>query len=127
MREPLDAERLKRFMKALGEATRAPVRVYLTGGATAVLLGWRMSTIDVDLKPVPESDALLRSLPGLKEALHVNVELAAPSDFIPELPGWQERSAFIGQEGALTFFYYDFYGQALSKIERGHAKDVGDV
>jgi hypothetical protein len=127
MREPLDAERLKRFMKALGEAVRAPGRVYLTGGATAVLIGWRSSTIDVDLRPVPDSDVLLRALPDLKEALRLNVELAAPSDFIPELPGWEERSAFVGQEGALAFFHYDFYAQALSKIERGHAKDLQDV
>ena len=44
------------------------------GGATAVLHGWRASTIDVDLKLVPDDDALLRALPRLKEELHVNLE-----------------------------------------------------
>jgi hypothetical protein len=55
------------------------------------------------------------------------VELASPSDFIPEIPGWQERSRFIEKEGNLSFFHYDFYSQALAKIERGHAQDLEDV
>ena len=38
-------------------------RVYLTGGATAVLHGWRESTIDIDIKVVPDSDDLLREIP----------------------------------------------------------------
>lgn len=114
-------------MEALGAAAAAPARVYLVGGATAVLLGWRDATIDVDLKIIPESDEILRSLPRLKERLHLNVELAAPDDFIPELPGWQERSRFVEQVGRVTFLHYDFYAQALAKIERGHAADLRDV
>jgi hypothetical protein len=54
MRALADAERIRRFMRELGAASSRPARVYLTGGATAVLLGWRTSTIDVDLKMVPE-------------------------------------------------------------------------
>ena len=27
----------------------------------------------------------------------------------------------------MDFFHYDFYGQALAKIERGHSTDIGDV
>ena len=38
-------------MRALAEAARRPLQVYLVGGATAVLEGWREATIDVDLKP----------------------------------------------------------------------------
>lgn len=45
------------------------VRVYLVGGATAVLLGWRPTTIDVDLVMRPEDDTLLRAIAGLKESL----------------------------------------------------------
>jgi hypothetical protein len=55
------------------------------------------------------------------------VELASPSDFIPELPGWAERSPFIRREGKVSFHHYDFYAQALSKIERGHRQDRADV
>ena len=42
-------------------------RVYLTGGATAVLEGWRRSTVDIDLRFEPDDDRLLRVLPELKE------------------------------------------------------------
>ena len=127
MREPLTAERLQAFIKALAAAAKTASRVYLVGGASAVLLGWRTATIDVDLKIIPETDELLRSLPKLKEQLHINIELASPGDFIPELPGWQERSSFIRQEGKLSFYHYDFYAQALAKIERGHDSDLIDV
>src|SRR5881409_2255739 len=127
MRKEVNAERVKRFMTALARGTKRPARVYLVGGATAVLLAWRESTIDIDLKIIPETDEILRSLPRLKERLEINIELASPDDFIPPLPGWEERSRFIIKEGEVDFFHYDFYAQALSKIERGHAADQSDV
>lgn len=114
-------------MRELGAAADQEVRLYFTGGATAVLVGWRPSTIDVDIKMEPESDPLFRALPLLKDKLEINVELAAPDHFIPEVPGWKERSAFIDRQGRLSFYHYDFYAQALSKIQRGHAKDLEDV
>lgn len=43
------------------------------------------------------------------------------------MPGWKERSAFIARQGRLSFYHYDFYAQALSKIRRGHALDRQDV
>jgi len=99
----------------------------LTGGSTAVVEGWRASTIDVDLRFEPESDELLRALPALKELLDVNVELASPPDFIPELPGWRERSPFLFVEGRIEVYHFDLYSQALSKIERGFEQDLSDV
>lgn len=80
------------------------MRVYLVGGATAVLLGWRGTTIDVDLVMRPEDDALLRAIPALKEELQIKVELASPADFIPVPPGWEDRGTFIGQVGRVVFF-----------------------
>jgi hypothetical protein len=127
MRRPVDEPRVRRFMAALGREADQEARLYFTGGVTAVLLGWRSSTIDVDVKLEPESDRLLRALVGLKDRLEVNVELAAPDQFIPALPGWEERSPFIGREGRLSFFHYDLYAQALAKIERGHVQDQEDV
>lgn len=114
-------------MEALGTSADGPGRVYFTGGATAVLLGWRESTIDVDLKFVPETDTLLRAIPELKEKLRLNVELASPLDFIPVPPGWEDRGVFVSDIGKLSFFHFDLYAQALAKVERGHAQDLSDV
>lgn len=127
MRGLTDAARLRRFFVELAREADADVTVYLTGGATAVLFGWRESTIDADILMVPETDALYRSLPRLKEELQVNVEIVSPAHFIPELPGWQERSVLIERVGRVSYYHYDLYAQALAKIERGHAKDMADV
>ncbi len=114
-------------MRQLGRASPVEGRVYLTGGATAVLYGWRNSTIDVDIKVMPDSDELLQEIPRLKEELDLNVELAAPSDFIPLPPGWEARSPLIRREGKLAFHHFDPVAQALSKAERGHDQDRIDV
>jgi hypothetical protein len=127
MRQPTDRERLLTFMRRLADGSKQAGRVYLTGGATAVLMGWRPSTIDVDLKLESGAEHLLKRIPHLKEDLAINVELAAPDDFIPPLPGWREGSVFICREGAIEFLHYDLEAQALAKIERGHALDLSDV
>jgi hypothetical protein len=127
MREKVSAETIGRFMRAVSRAGRSSAHIYFVGGVSAVLLGWRETTIDIDLKMVPEVNEILKILPDLKERLQVNVELASPDDFIPALPGWEERSTFIGREGGIDFFHYDFYSQALAKIERGHNTDLIDV
>lgn len=127
MRELADADRIQRFMRALGREAERQVRVYFTGGVTAVLLGWRATTIDVDLKMVPEDDGLLRAIPKLKEDLRINVELACPLDFIPLPPGWEERGLFIAEEGKVSYYHFDLYAQALAKVERSHTQDLQDV
>ena len=86
MRPPVDEQRIRDFARRLGRAGRTRSRTYLTGGATAVLEGWRASTIALDVRFEPESDDMLRELPSLKERLGINTELASPPDFIPELP-----------------------------------------
>ena len=127
MRALADPARIDRFMVELGRAARSEGRVYLAGGATAVLEGWRETTVDVDIKLIPDSDELLREIPRLKEELNLNVELAAPSDFIPLPAGWEERSPLIRREGKLSFHHFDPVAQALSKAERGHAQDLRDI
>ena len=114
-------------MRELGTGVTGGGRIYFTGGATAVLLGWRETTMDVDLKADPEPAGFFECLPRLKEELDINIELAAPDQFVPALNGWRERSQLIGRHGQLEFFHYDFYGQALAKIERGHPRDRSDV
>lgn len=127
MREVADRERIDRFMRALGQAARRDVRIYWVGGTTAVLLGWRATTIDVDLVMQPEDEALLRAIGPLKESLQLNVELASPADFIPVPAGWDDRSTFITTVGRVSFYHYDLYAQAMAKVERGHRQDVQDV
>ncbi len=114
-------------MQAISAYAREPTRLYFAGGATAVLHGWRSTTIDVDIKIVPDRDDLLRPIPKLKEDLRINVELAVPSDFIPVREDWERRSPFIAAIGLMTFHHFDLYAQALSKIERGHTQDNDDV
>jgi hypothetical protein len=66
MRERVDRARLQTFMRALAAAARRPLQVYLVGGATAVIEGWRDATIDVDLKLGDDSDAVLRAIPATR-------------------------------------------------------------
>ncbi|MBI4369416.1 MAG: hypothetical protein HY547_04230 [Elusimicrobia bacterium] len=127
MRQVTTLKLLRRFMELLGSRLTKPANVYFTGGVTALLHGWRETTIDVDLSATTGEDGLLRQIPVIKEELKINVELASPSDFIPELPGWKDRSVFIASYGVVHFYHYDPYAQVLSKIERGHAQDVEDI
>lgn len=127
MRRLVDPDRIAQFMASVGRVAEGPVRAYLAGGASAVLEGWRAATIDVDVTFDPEPDSVLRALPDIKERLELNVELVSPAHFVPELPGWEARCRFVAQEGSVTFSHYDFYGQALSKLERGHRQDLSDV
>ena len=127
MRQLVDAARIREFMRAIGRSARTSGHVYLAGGACAVLLDWRTSTLDIDLELDAVLEPLLKDIPEIKERLQVNVELASPGHFIPELPGWRDRSPFIAREGAVDFHHYDFNAQALSKIERAHERDVADV
>src|SRR2546421_7078708 len=64
MRERADADRIRRFMHVLGGAARIEGRCYFAGGATAVMLGWRETTLDVDISLEPEQDDAMRELPS---------------------------------------------------------------
>ncbi|MGH7572270.1 MAG: DUF6036 family nucleotidyltransferase [Gemmatimonadota bacterium] len=114
-------------MRSLGRLARAPASVYFTGGATAVLYGWRESTVDVDLRIEPDRDEILRPMVELKERLNINIELASPQDFVPVSPDWRAQSPFIERHGRLSFHHFELYAQALSKAERRHAQDVEDI
>jgi hypothetical protein len=127
MRERADAERVRALARELGRVARDEVTIYVTGGATAVLEGWRGSTVDVDIYLEPDSDDVLRRIATVKNDLDINVELASPPDFIPELPGWRDRSPFVLREGRVTVRHFDPYSQALAKIERDFELDRADV
>ena len=65
MREQSTKNKILRFMEAIGKQVKKGGKIYLTGGATAVLLGWRESTIDIDLKLIPDSDELFQAIARL--------------------------------------------------------------
>jgi hypothetical protein len=73
MRDLANKQKIVEFMRAFGRLARNEAEVFLTGGSTAVLEGWRDSTADIDLKFVPELDELFRGIPAIKESLMLNV------------------------------------------------------
>jgi hypothetical protein len=127
MRRKVTVATLQQFMQELAAAARSPGKVYSTGGVTALLLGFREQTIDIDLKLDPEPQGAFEAIAVLKNRLDINVELASPDDFIPRPGDWRERSRHIASIGPVEFFHYDFSLQALAKLERGHAQDLEDV
>ena len=127
MRSESDKCKIESFMIAMRKHVLSKGRIYLTGGATAVLHGWRSMTINIDIKPDPEPAGLFEAIALLKEELGVNVELASPDQFIPALSGWRERSLFIAIHGLIEFFHYDPYGHALAKLQLGHERDLHDI
>ena len=127
MRQPLTKELLNEALIQLASRSKGTGRLYITGGACAVYEGWRESTLDIDLKLDPEPQGIYEAIQYVKRHHDINIELAAPSDFIPEVPGWGDRSQWINRYQGVDIFHYDFVSQALSKIERGNEQDLSDV
>ena len=114
-------------MQVLGREARGPGSIYFTGGASALLIGWRSSTVDIDIRLDPEPPGIFQAIAKLKQELNINIELASPQDFLPPVPGWRDRSVFIGKQGQILFYHYDFTAQALAKLSRGYDRDINDV
>lgn len=127
MREPVDDRRLRDFLEAFGRRCTSPGRLYLVGGATAVLHGFRASTADVNFVLDPEPGGAFEAIARLKNEMDVSVELSSPAHFVPELPDWRERSTFVGRFGNVDVLEYDLRAQALAKLARGFERDLHDV
>ena len=127
MRNKLTRVELSDLMEELARSARRnrKYRIFLVGGGTAVLEGWRESTIDADL--YAEQDEIFRDIQAIKERLEINVEFARPEDFVPPLSGSENRHVFIRTVGNVSFYHYDPYAQLLSKIIRGFARDLADA
>jgi hypothetical protein len=127
MRRKLTRASLEALMDRLARDARKGrhYRVFLVGGGTAILQGWRESTIDADL--YAEHDEIFRDIQQIKEQLEINVEFARPEDFVPPLAGSGDRHVFIRSIGNVGFYHYDPYAQVLSKIVRGFARDLDDA
>ncbi len=127
MRSNVDPQKIEQLMEALGKEARGSGCIYFTGGVSALLIGWRGSTVDVDIRLDPEPLGIFQAIAKLKQELNINIELASPQDFLPPLPGWSDRSVFIGKRGQISFYHYDFTAQALAKLSRGFDRDIKDV
>lgn len=127
MRPNVDSQKIERLMQVLGREAQGSGCIYFTGGASALLIGWRSSTVDIDIRLDPEPPGIFQAIAKIKEELNINIELASPQDFLPPLPGWRDRSIFIGRQGDISFYHYDFTAQALSKLSRGYNRDIKDV
>ncbi len=127
LRRELTREALRELMAELARtAPRGQLfRVYVVGGGTAVLAGWRSATIEADL--FAEDEAVFRDVQGIKERLGLNIEFARPEDFVPALAGSENRHRFIERVGDVEFYHYDPYAQLLSKVVRGFRKDMLDA
>ncbi len=124
-RQTITREILGSFMLSIGKLLKKRSVIYLTGGSTALLMGFRDGTIDIDL--AGEIDELFNHISKLKEKFRINIELAKPTDFVPSLPGEEERHILVGHFGNVTFMHFDPYSQVFSKIVRSHATDLLDV
>ena len=129
MRRGVDKAAIESFLQQLGRTFHKPARLYLVGGAALVHLGIRpgfTQDIDVQASGANEGD-LIVTIQKLIERLQINIEFAAPGDFIPLPLQWEAHAQFVGRYGSIDVFYFDFYSIALSKIERGNNRDIADV
>lgn len=126
----VDASRLDAFLEALGREWRRPARIVIGGGASMIRRGLRAATLDIDLEydVAPADDAAFTAvLARLKESVPVNVELASPRDFLPLPAGAEGRQEWIARHGAVDVYLADPVSLALSKLARGHERDLDDV
>src|SRR5712692_10603547 len=129
LRPPVDRDRIRLFLKSLGDRLRRYGRIYLVGGTTLVFEGLRQQTLDIDLAievaPADHGD-LIQAIRELKDKLSINVEEASPGDFIPLPSGYESRHVFVERFGMLEVLHFDPYSTALSKIARGREQDIED-
>jgi hypothetical protein len=127
MRGRLTRESLQALMQELARSVgrQRACDVYLVGGGTAVLQGWRDSSVDADLYSA--QDEVFRDVQAIKDRLQVNIERARPEDFVPPLPGSSARHVFIETIGKVSFHHYDPCAQVLAKVARGFDRDLRDA
>ena len=125
--DAIDRDSVLAVLREIGSLATAPGSVLVCGGTSAILEGWRETTIDLDLSFAAEPGAFFEALAQVKKRFDISIDLLSPSAFVPLLPGAEERHELIGTYGLVTFAHFDFYTQALSKIQRGHTRDLADV
>lgn len=126
----ITAPGLRDVLDQIGQCFRYPGRLYLVGGSSLILVGAKISTLDIDLKLDVSSehyDELIRCLNEIGRRSQIPIEQASPDQFIPLPAGYKERHQYVGRFGSLDVYHFDFYSVALSKLLRGNDKDFDDV
>jgi hypothetical protein len=130
LRQGVNRERISLLLREVGQRFHQPARLHLVGGTSLVFEGYRQLTLDVDLTIEVSAEGhsqLVQALQEIMLALDMNIEEASPGDFIPLPAGYMDRHEFIGRYGQVEVFHFDWYSNALSKIERGRQQDLADV
>ena len=127
MRRDLTEKRMRDLMQELADSCppRNRYRVYIVGGGTAVLFGWRSSTLDADL--YSDQQEVFRNIQQIKKRLNLNIKFVRPEDFVPPLEGSDRRHLFVEIVRNVSFFHYDPCAQLFSKIVRGFRQDLEDA
>ncbi len=131
MRQRTDRARLIRFLRALGQHLRKPVRFYLVSGSVMIDLGLRSATLGIDYAADADDPAALAELEQairrLKNELDVNVEPASPADFLPIPTYALTRSTFIGRYGQVSVYHYHLASLVIAKVARAFEQDLDDA
>lgn len=61
-------------MQALGREAQGSGCIYFTGGASALLIGWRSSTVDIAIRLDPEPPGIFQAIAKIKQELNLNLE-----------------------------------------------------
>jgi hypothetical protein len=80
MRSNVDSQKIEQLMEALGKEAHSSGCIYFAGGASALLIGWRSSTVDIDIRLDPEPSGIFQAIAKIKQELNINIELASPQD-----------------------------------------------
>ena len=130
LRQEVNRERISLLLREVGQRYHQPAQLHLAGGTSLVFEGYRERTLDVDLTLEVSAEGYSQLVQALQEimlALDMNIEEASPGDLIPLPAGYADRHEFIGCYGQVDVFHFDWYSNALSKIERGRQQDLADV
>lgn len=121
----IDQRAINSFFREIGRS-RKPGIIRIVGGGALVMQGIRPEgvTEDLDLQVVGDLDNAIRQA---QRKLNIHVEFVEPSAFIPLPSGWENRCPFIGRQGNVDVFCFDFITIALTKILRANQRDVQDI
>jgi len=124
----MEAERIRKFLIALGERYPHSAQLYLLGGSALCLLGSSRPTIDIDyVGDDLKKDPLQKTMEVIAREMDLAVEAVPIDKFIPASVNRRKNNIPVGKFGKIEVYIFDPYSIALSKIDRGFDTDLDDV